>query len=324
MGGIEKTVCSECDVGGASGVFWRLAIRKISQGGQLVFFHEVVILLKWFVGKLFKKITNDLANSGGLEVMRMEGLRFVLSKLLDVSSKHLVPIVRFAPTNRPHQATPYSRTGIDHADELFGVMEESGQKVEIILFSRSELFEWCEFDDGNDLVFLQRIPNDIDSRMEEAIGLDCIKSFCNFVGLRAACRVVLNPGDGGVKLVWGILDTVPDDACVGKAGFLTKQLPILLFSLILSLASGFFVTLGLSSTINHIMFAGKFPPKSNQIIQVVVITTSTRAVNQVGIARKKDVKVSLIEFEADIMIRETLTFVFLTPLLPDQGRAGLG
>ena len=87
--------------------------------------------------------------------------------------------------------------------------------------------------------------------------------------LWAAARLVFDPLDGGVKLVWGELDSVPYSALGRQASPFLKCLPRILFLLLLLSAFGFFLTLVMSSIINQIKSPGKFPPKINHFIIVV-------------------------------------------------------
>jgi len=314
VGGIEKTVCSECDMRRASGVLRELTIRKICQGRQLVFFHEVLVLLEWIIGKFFEKITNDLTNPGGLEVMRMECFRLFTRELLDVSAKNLFRVVRLSPTYCPHQATPNSRTGVDRADELLGVMEEGGKKIEIILLRGRELVEWGEFDNGYNRVFIQGIPNNIEPRMEEAIGLSLLEGFIDFLWSGTTSRLVVNPWDVGVKLVWGKLNTMPDGTFVGQACLLLKLLPILLFLLLLISASGFFLTLITSSIMNYFKSPGQFQPEINHFIIICIVTRSERAKAKTGIAKTKG---RHSQFGIKNMREERATYLwFVDPIFP--------
>jgi len=89
------------------------------------------------------------------------------------------------------------------------------------------------------------------------------------LGCEAAARLVFDPLDGGVKLVWGELDSVPYSALGRQASPFLKCLPRILFLLLLISAFGFFLTLVMSSIINQIKSPGEFPPKINHFIIVV-------------------------------------------------------
>ncbi|KNZ53551.1 hypothetical protein VP01_3206g1 [Puccinia sorghi] len=120
------------------------------------------------MGKFFKKVTNNITNPRGLGIMRIEYNLVFRRKLLDVFSIYLVLVVRFAPTYCPHQATPYSRTGVNWAYKPFELCRKFEMKL------RSSFSEV--------VIFIQGILNKIKFRMEELIGLNLIISFFNFHG----------------------------------------------------------------------------------------------------------------------------------------------
>ena len=148
-------------------------------------------------------------------------------------------------------------------------MEEGGNEIKIILFRRCELVERCKFYDGNDGVFVQGIADNIESRMDEPIGLNLLECRFYLFECGAVRRLVFEPWDAGEKVVRRELHSVPYSAVVRQAILFLKCVPRVLFLLLLTSAFSFFLALVMSSIINQVKSPGKFPPKINHIIIVV-------------------------------------------------------
>jgi len=51
---VEETISREGDMGRTDRIFRKLAVRKISEGGNIVLLHDILIFLERELGKIFE------------------------------------------------------------------------------------------------------------------------------------------------------------------------------------------------------------------------------------------------------------------------------
>ncbi|KNZ49088.1 hypothetical protein VP01_5219g1 [Puccinia sorghi] len=225
------------------------------------------------MGKLFEDVTNDLNKPRGLAIMSVKSnpvSRCLVyhPKIWSLSYDLHQPIAHIKP---PH------------------TQEKS-----------SEFVKGSKFNNGYDRVFIQEIPNKVQSIMQELVGMDLIIGFFHFGGSGEASGIFVLPGDHG--------------SCL----FL-KGLPVLLIKLLLILVSGFFPTPVIIPMINYFMSLGKFPPNINHFIIIEFITGSERgrAKNKNGESKRKEQSVWFIwrshKEEVSYISNIPTKFVYLIP-----------
>ena len=257
-------------MGRAGWVLWNFTVRLRCKRRKIMFFHEIVVVLKRDGSQIFEEVSNDVTKPWRFRIVFVKCHHFISIELLDIFSYDLIFVTGFLPANSIHQSSPCSRGQGNRVDKALGLMEESRNEIKVILLIIGKILKTCKFNDG-DYWFLflihriwDRISDNMKSRIKKTEGTDLL--VCGLkLGLISTTKwLIIFPWNTRIEIVSGIFDSIPNDWKTGWSNAVCIQTKEVLFvTLCPALLLSLFPWLIMMTT-NHIMSPGGCPPRINQ------------------------------------------------------------